>query len=158
MQEEFVSAMSHLAYPVSIVSSQANENRFAITVSSVTSVSVEPPSLLICINKVSSIAETIVIGSFININFLRPEQKSIASICSSKEKAGERFKYDAWAQDKNNTPYLEDSASIAFCSVMDTIEYATHIIAILNVDDVTINQSKNLDPLLYSNRKFIQLT
>ena len=56
MKAEFIKAMRKLVYPVSIISTQVGGNKFAITVSSVTSVSIEPPSLLVCINRESSFA------------------------------------------------------------------------------------------------------
>ena len=52
LQDNFRKAMRSYVYSVSILSN-INENSecHAITVSSVTSVSIDPPSLLVCINK-----------------------------------------------------------------------------------------------------------
>ena len=54
IQDNFRLAMRRYIYSVSIMSNRDNgENTNAITVSSVTSISMDPPSLLICINKSS---------------------------------------------------------------------------------------------------------
>ena len=157
MKEKFIKAMRHLAYPVSIVSTQLKEAKLAITVSSVTSVSVSPPSLLVCINKESTMAATIEIGSLLNISFLNPAQIAIASVCSSKDKVNERFEYTQWSEDENKTPYLEESEAVVFCKVANLIEHATHKIIILAVTDVSANSGDNPNPLLYCNRNYIQL-
>lgn len=94
MKETFTKMMRTLTYPVCIASAACNTNRYAITVSSVTSVSLDPPSLLVCINKSSSITEDLRIGGQLNINFVSSEQKETASICSSKESANKRFDND----------------------------------------------------------------
>ena len=157
MKESFIEAMRHLAYPVSIVSSQLKGAKLAITVSSVTSVSLSPPSLLVCINKESTMATTIEIGSLLNISFLNPAQMAIASVCSSKDKVNERFEYTQWSEDANKTPYLEESEAVVFCKVANLIEHATHKIIILAVTDVSVYSGDNPNPLLYCNRDYIQL-
>jgi flavin reductase (NADH) len=157
MKESFIEAMRHLVYPVSIVSSRLKGAKLAITVSSVTSVSANPPSLLVCINKESTMAKTIETGSFLNVSFLNPAQTAIASICSSKDKVHERFEYDQWLEDANKTPYLEESEAVVFCQVVNLLEHATHKIIILAVKDVSANSGQNPNPLLYCNREYTQL-
>ena len=71
IQEDFRLAMRRYIYSVSVMSNvDANGNPNAITVSSVTSISMNPPSLLICINKSSRIHDTLEIGSKFCINLL----------------------------------------------------------------------------------------
>ena len=68
VQDNFRLAMRRYIYSVSIMSNKDEEgNLNAITVSSVTSISMEPPSLLICINKSSRIHESIQVLSLIHI-------------------------------------------------------------------------------------------
>ena len=56
IKEEFRLALRELVYPVCVVSTYNHETKenHAITVSSVTSLSFEPPSILVCINKAVS--------------------------------------------------------------------------------------------------------
>lgn len=151
MKESFLKMMRNLAYPVSVVSATCNKNRYAITVSSITSVSLDPPSLLVCINKSSSITNALSIGAKLNINFLAPEQREIASICSSKEHANNRFDNDLWDIDVNDVPFLKRSNAVAFSKVANIIEHATHMIIILRVEKVILNDLIQSGPLLYFN-------
>ena len=75
IQDNFRLAMRRYIYSVSIMSNKDdNRNLNAITVSSVTSISMDPPSLLICINKSSRIHNTLQIGSKFCINLLNKQQ------------------------------------------------------------------------------------
>ena len=76
--QQFKTAMRKYAYSVSIVSNTSNKGiNNAITISSFTSISVDPPSVLICINKSSSIHKTLIIDSLFCINLLNEKQKEI---------------------------------------------------------------------------------
>ena len=75
IQEDFRLAMRRYIYSVSVMSNVGtNGTPNAITVSSVTSISMDPPSLLICINKSSRIHDTLEIGSKFCINLLNKDQ------------------------------------------------------------------------------------
>lgn len=157
MKAEFIKAMRKLVYPVSIISTQVGGNKFAITVSSVTSVSIEPPSLLVCINRESSFAGAIVDNGLLNINFLNPKQKSIASICSSKEKAKERFSNEQWSTDRNGIPYLSQSESVAFCKVSSIVNNQTHLIVIAELQNIIVADQDKPNPLLYCNGGYLEI-
>ena len=64
IQDNFRLAMRRYVYSVSILSNKDFDgNSNAITVSSVTSISMDPPSLLVCINKNSRIHNSLTVGS-----------------------------------------------------------------------------------------------
>ena len=92
IQDNFRLAMRRYIYSVSILSNKDEEgNSNAITVSSVTSISMEPPSLLVCINKNSRIHDTLKEGSKFCINLLSKDQEELSNICSDENKYDERF-------------------------------------------------------------------
>ena len=54
--KDFLESMRNLAASVSIVSAQDQQKKnFAMTVSSLTSLSMDPPAILVCVNKEASI-------------------------------------------------------------------------------------------------------
>ena len=64
IQDDFRLAMRSYIYSVSVLSNKSEDGFCnAITVSSVTSISMEPPSLLVCINKDSKIHDRLIAGS-----------------------------------------------------------------------------------------------
>jgi len=75
LQDNFRKAMRSYIYSVSVMSNVDENKKFsAITVSSVTSVSLDPPSLLVCINKSAGIHNSIKEGSSFCINLLNKNQ------------------------------------------------------------------------------------
>ena len=97
IQDNFKKAMRSYVYSVSIMSNiDDNKNLNAITVSSVTSVSIDPPSLLVCINKTAGIHDSIVKDSKFCINLLKKSQQDISNLCSTFQEEENRFKNDQW--------------------------------------------------------------
>tara|TARA_B100000927_G_scaffold278081_1_gene260400 strand:- start:325 stop:729 length:405 start_codon:yes stop_codon:yes gene_type:complete len=103
-------------------------NPNAITVSSVTSISMNPPSLLICINKSSRIHDTLTIGSKFCINLLNKDQKELSNICSDEDRYDQRFNNKSW--DLNDIPFLDNAQANIFCKVDKLSSYHTHTIVV----------------------------
>ena len=59
MQEEFLQILRTLKQNVYIMTSGVEGDRCAVTVSSVTSLSLEPPLIIVCINKNASMHENL---------------------------------------------------------------------------------------------------
>jgi len=129
LQDNFRKAMRSYVYSVSILSNVSESKEYhAITVSSVTSVSIDPPSILVCINKTAGIHDSIKLGSKYCINLLTKDHEELSNICSSYEKEKNRFASDLW--DISNIPFIKDAQANIFCEVDQLIEYHTHTIVI----------------------------
>ena len=134
IQDNFRLAMRRYIYSVSIMSNKDKANNpNAITVSSVTSISMDPPSLLICINKSSRIHDTIVQGSKFCINLLNSNQENLSNICSDEDMYDQRFKDKNWNLD--DIPFLQNAQANIFCKVDKLTSYHTHTIVIGLVAD-----------------------
>ena len=134
IQDNFRLAMRRYIYSVSIMSNKDNAgNPNAITVSSVTSISMNPPSLLICINKSSRIHNSIELGSKFCINLLNNEQKDLSNVCSDEDMYDQRFKDKNW--NLQNIPFLVNAQANIFCKVDKLTSYHTHSIVIGLVED-----------------------
>ena len=158
MTEDFRIALTKLVYPVAIVSGlDSGNNSSAITVSSFTSISFEPPSLLVCINKESSFSSVVKKNNFVNINLLHTSQKEISTICSNPNKKLERFINEFWSYDENNVPYLKSSQSVLFSKIESYTSYGTHYIVVMKILK-TLNLRESLEPLLYGNQQYIDLS
>ena len=146
IQDNFRLAMRRYIYSVSIMSNRdSNTNPNAITVSSVTSISMEPPSILICINKSSKIHDSIVSGSKFCINLLTKDQHELSNICSDDQKHDQRFVDQNWNLD--NLPFLENAQANIFCKVDKLSSYHTHTIVIGLVEDA--NFAETISTLTY---------
>ena len=139
IQDDFRLAMRSYIYSVSVLSNKGEDGICnAITVSSVTSISMEPPSLLVCINKDSKIHDELIVGSEFCINLLTKDQQDISNVCSSESMHDKRFDDPNW--DLSLTPYLKNAQANIFCAVDDLISYHTHTIVLAHV---TKSESKD---------------
>ena len=146
IQDNFKKAMRSYVYSVSIMSNvDDNKNLNAITVSSVTSVSIDPPSLLVCINKTAGIHDSIVKDSKFCINLLKKSQQDISNLCSSFQEEENRFKNDQW--DTTDIPFLKNAQANIFCKVDEIISYHTHSIVVAKVTES--KYSNEIDTLIY---------
>jgi len=146
IQDNFRLAMRRYIYSVSIMSNKDdNGNSNAITVSSVTSISMDPPSLLICINKSSRIHGTLIIGSKFCINLLNKDQEELSNTCSDEDKHDQRFNDENW--NLKDIPFLGNAQANIFCKVDKLSSYHTHTIVVGLVEDA--NFSDNISTLTY---------
>ena len=146
IQDNFRLAMRRYIYSVSIMSNKDKANNpNAITVSSVTSISMDPPSLLICINKSSRIHDTIELGSKFCINLLNSNQQNLSNICSDEEMYDQRFKDKNWNLD--DIPFLQNAQANIFCKVDKLTSYHTHTIVVGLVEEA--NYADEISTLTY---------
>ena len=145
IQDNFRLAMRRYIYSVSIMSSKDDGYLNAITVSSVTSISMDPPSLLICINKSARIHDTLKIGSEFCINLLNKDQEELSNICSDEDSYDERFKDKNW--NTKGVPFLANAQANIFCKVDKLSSYHTHTIVVGLVQDA--NYSDEISTLTY---------
>ena len=151
IQDNFRLAMRRYIYSVSILSNKDESgNLNAITVSSVTSISMEPPSLLVCINKDSRIHDTLKEKSKFCINLLNKDQEKLSDICSDENKYSERFNDKNW--DINQIPFLKNAQANIFCKVDKLTSYHTHTIVVGMVEDAAYSGS--ISTLTYVDGKY----
>ena len=152
IQDNFRLAMRRYIYSVSIMSNRDSDDNFnAITVSSVTSISMDPPSILICINKSAKIHDSIVLGSKFCINLLNKDQQQLSDVCSDEDRHDQRFADKNW--NTNDIPFLSNAQANIFCKVDKLSSYHTHTVVIGLVEDA--NFTETISTLTYVDGKYI---
>jgi flavin reductase (NADH) len=143
--------MRRLASGVSVVATKtAAGDRFAMTATSVTSLCAEPPSLLVCINRDTSMFEAIQGGSDFSMNILLADQQDVSNKCASKDKGEARFEVGDW-QEHEGTPFLNNGLVTFFCEQDKFIDYGSHRIVIGKITRVLVDESDEVDPLVFLN-------
>lgn len=140
--------MRRLASGVCVIAAQANDKKYAMTASSVTSLSDDPASLLVCINRMASLYGVMNKQQAFSVSVLSASQENISNICAGGEET-ERFSLDGWSYNDQGTPYLQEAEANFFCSVdNDNYCYGTHQLVIGRVEEVLISE-RVAHPLLY---------
>ncbi len=140
--------MRRLASGVSVITARDDRDRFAMTASSVTSVSDAPPSLLVCIHNETRIGKAIGKTGVFCVNVLSRRQQEISINCAIPEVETSRFDCGDWTMDPaSGLSFLEGAQSVFFCEVAKTVSYGTHNIFVGNIKKVVLHGE--VDPLVY---------
>ncbi|MFG1344888.1 flavin reductase family protein [Xanthobacter autotrophicus DSM 431] len=145
----FRAAMRKLAGAVSVLTVGQGDERTGLTATSVSSLSVEPPTLLICVNRAASSVAPLLKERAFAINVLRPHQEAVADRFAGKGglKGPARYEGADWARLETGAPVLADALAAFDCVLEDAIERHSHLIVIGRV--VASRITENADPLLY---------
>jgi flavin reductase (DIM6/NTAB) family NADH-FMN oxidoreductase RutF len=138
----FRSAMRHLAAGVSVVTVGRGKDITGMTVTSLSSLSVDPPTLIVSINRASSSWPLLLREGFFGVNILTSDQIDIAEKFNGKGglKGAERFAGAQWMTRASGTPLLAGALAAIDCEVEDIMERHTHGIVIGRVLDMQLSQ------------------
>ena len=145
MQEEFLQILRTLKQNVFIMTSGQENNRCAVTVSAVTSLSLEPPLIIGCIKKNASMHKLLKKDNKFCLNLLNSSQKDLANLCSSEEDGESRFSKGQWLE--YDPSYLSDAQSNIFCTMDEIYTFNSHSLVVGKIYELKHSGTK--DPLIY---------
>ncbi len=151
---DFREAMSHVAGAVYIIATNGAGGLAGATATAVTSVSDNPPSLLVCLNKTSSTLAAMRINGHFSINILAASQKSLAERFAGQtgvQGAARFVAADGW-QSINSLPTLPDALAVFTCTLADFTTVGSHMVVIGTVKKVSIGTGEAA--LLYHRRSY----
>ncbi|MFL6838830.1 MAG: flavin reductase family protein [Bradyrhizobium sp.] len=137
--DDFRAAMRHLAGGVSVITAGRGRDVSGMTVTSVSSLSADPPALIVSINRASSSWPLLKRYGFFGVNILTSQQIDVAERFTGKGglKGADRFAGAEWTTRASGVPLLVGALAAIDCEVDETIERHSHAIVIgrvLNVD------------------------
>jgi len=150
---EFKAAMRALPAQVAVISAQAGDLRIAMTATAVTSLSAEPPQLLICVHKMARPAAVIVEAGAFAVNLAGAQQMDVANQCALPALTPEqRFERGTWTTSATLGQPLLDGALVNFdCRLVSQAEHGTHYIFVGLIAGVRFSQGA---PLLYHDASY----
>lgn len=145
----FRTGMRRLAGHVCIIATaRSNGERAGLTATAVSSVSAEPPTLLICVNRQNSSHAVIRETGIFAVNVLALEDQALANRFAGRIVGEERFAEGVWMTLETGAPVLE-SALVSFdCRIAQAVEVGTHGVLFGAIDAVRVRQA-DAKPLLY---------
>ncbi|MFM7028285.1 MAG: flavin reductase family protein [Chakrabartia sp.] len=152
--DAFRQAMRNVASAVYLITASGPEGDVGMTATAACSLSFDPFSVLICVNRSASMFRTLeATGRFV-LNVLSAGDAPIASAFGSPAGRDERFGNGDWYQ-LDNMPALRSSLASISCTIADTKDFGTHRIFVGQVDQV--ENREGLAELLYCQGAFRQL-
>jgi flavin reductase len=123
---QFKNGMRRLSASVSLITVSGPDGRNGMTGTAVCSVSMDPPILLVSVNKDASIHRQIVAQQRFGVSILRPRHRALADRFSSGDPGEARFANGQWIQGVLGVPILEDALASFVCEVVKTVAIGTH--------------------------------
>jgi len=138
---DFRNAMRQLTGGVSVITAGRGRDISGMTVTSVSSLSVDPPALIVSINRDSSSWPLVKRYGFFGVNILTSDQIDIAERFTGKGglKGADRFAGARWTTRASGVPLLVGALAAIDCEVEDIVERHSHAIVIGRVLDVAVS-------------------
>lgn len=153
--QSFKHAMRHCAGAVALVTvGREHGHRTGLTVTAVCSLSDDPPSLLVCVNRNASAHPRIREERGFAVSFLSEEHMALALTFSGQKgvDGDDRFGFGRWTTAVTGAPILEDALVSFDCELRQEFETKTHSVFIGDVRDVSFRCEAR--PLVYLRSAF----
>jgi len=157
--DQFKRVLGHFASGVTVVTTwDAEGNPAGFTASSVTSVSLEPPLVLVCVAHTAQSYQALHTHGRFAINILHLEHEQVARrFASSSTHSAEKFEGTAYRQGVLGLPILRDALAEIECTTEHVYPAGDHTIFVGRVEAADSKGDAGLEPLLYYRGRFHRL-
>jgi flavin reductase (DIM6/NTAB) family NADH-FMN oxidoreductase RutF len=152
LSEPFRTLLRGMASSVTIVSTESAKTRYGMIATAVMSLSLDPPALVLAVNRSASIHVPLhARGAFV-INVLSRWDEAVAR-GFTRANGEDRFAFGPWTTRRaadhavDGLPYLANAQAVIFCRLLDTHQAGTHSLLTASVVDLAHNQERA--PLVY---------
>jgi flavin reductase (DIM6/NTAB) family NADH-FMN oxidoreductase RutF len=149
--------MSRYAAAVNIVTTDGPAGPTGFTASAACSVTDDPPTLLVCLNRYSQLHTIFQENGVFCLNTLAGDQRELSEAFGRRSETSmrERFAEPIWGKTAMGSPVLLDALVSFDCRIAEVHEVGTHWVIFGEVQDIRI--SDRASALLYANRWYREL-
>lgn len=147
-------AMSRFAGAVHVVATDGPHGRRGATVIAACSVSDDPPTILVCLNRMKPENDCFAQNGVFSLNTLAPAQEKLADAFSGLTglTQDERFALGTWETVSSGAPVLVGALATFDCHLVEAKDFATHRILFGKVTGIRIGEAD--EPLIYYRRAY----
>jgi flavin reductase len=150
----FRDAMACLASGVAVVACMDGNRPRGLLVSSMTSLSVEPPRMLFCVRKAAGSHDALVRARRCSLSVLSDAHADEAERFSTATPAADRFGSGAWRLEAGRPP-VHSGAMIGLTGVISQrTDAGSHSVFFLDIETIEVMQPRAAGPLIYFGRAF----
>lgn len=149
--------MRLLAAGVCLITASRDGEQGGMIATAVTSVSAEPPTLLVCVNRSASMFSLIEETGRFCVNVLGKDALTLVETFSSPARRAERFQQGNWHTAANGLPVCGEALVSFECRLAKIVDWHSHGIFLGEVTGV-MHPRADAAPLLYMDRRFHHLS
>jgi len=152
--ELFKQVMSNVAATVTVVTARTPDGPIGLTVSAFTSVSADPPIVLVCIDKAVGSLEPLLAADGYTVNIMPQGSEDTAMVFATK--GADRFGVVDWHESESPFagPVLAEAFEVFECETVEQTEMGDHWVI---YGRVVHGRAADGIPLVYLNRRFVEL-
>ena len=155
MKQDYRDAMARLAAAVNVITTDGPGGRAGFTATAVCSVTDDPPTLLVCLNRTASAHPIVTANGQLCVNTLSSSQRDLSNLFGGKTPMAERFAAASWTTWLTGSPVLEGAAVSFDCRVSHSTSVGTHDILFCEVQ--ALKRRNDADGLVYFDRAYHRL-
>jgi flavin reductase len=149
----FKQSMRLLAGGVCIVAASSSGEWHGLTMTAVCSLTMDPPSLIACVNRDAGAHDIMSATKRVSVNVLSHDQMDLAELFSSANiKGPERFDESRWIKMASGVPALINALAVLDCEVIQETVLGQHSVFFCEVKNARLQPDRK--PLVHFNRKF----
>ena len=138
----FRTAMRRIASTVMLVTTADEDGLpYGMAASSVISVSMAPPSMLVAVNRDASMYPVLARTRRYCVNVLGSEQLDLLAPFSQSSQRERRFASGDWRRGIGGLPFLDAAPAAIFCELDRLVDYGTHALCVGRVIDVAFGSA-----------------
>ena len=150
----FRQGMAHLAAAVNVITTVGAEGKAGFTASAVCSITDQPATLLVCLNRSASVFSHFKNNQVLCVNTLAQQHAKLSQLFASKTPMSERFTTAQWHRLRTGAPVLKDALVAFDCVITERHSVGSHDILICQVQ--AMQQGHADQALIYFNRSYCE--
>ena len=155
-QLDFREGMSRMGAGVNLITTDGTAGKHGFVASAVCSVTDEPPTLLVCVNRSSFVHDKFLDNRTLCVNVLAAHHQELSNIFARFVPDVDRFSYGEWITEETGAPVLQD-ANVAFdCRIGSVVEQGSHSVMFCNIQAVHLPKKPDRG-LVYFSRDYHHL-
>ncbi|WP_449432111.1 flavin reductase family protein [Pseudomonas putida] len=151
IEQQFKEAMGRFAGAVTAITTFANEQPAGLIATAVCSLSAEPPSVIVCINKTASAHDLILNNGYFGVSLLAPAHAHVVSRFNTR-KGAERFDVEDWALGNGKAPVLHNAPVGMVCRIGNCFDGFSHTIFVGLIESISLCDPNLNECLLWKGR------
>lgn len=153
LMTDFRDAMAQLGSAITIITTDGAAGKFGFTASAVCSVTDQPPTLLICMNRSSFANSKFKENGVLCVNVLSASHRELSGVFANGSlRSEERFAYDIWQTNFTGSPVLTSAITSFDCEIGECHEVGSHSIFYCPVKEIIFGKGE--EGLVYFNRNY----
>jgi flavin reductase (DIM6/NTAB) family NADH-FMN oxidoreductase RutF len=154
----FRRVMGHFVTGVTVISALDGERPLGITVNALSSVSLDPPLVMVALDRRRFLTPVVRSAGRYAVNVLSEEQQALSDCFAGApvEPGREAFCGAAWHPGETGLPIIDGAIASLECTVVETFSAGDHDLFIGRVDALGTEDDHPM-PLLYYRRRYLRI-